>query len=193
MITKVSTRHFKRFEEESFELSEHLVLAGPNNSGKTTLLQAIATWSLALQRWQERHSTNEPSEQEEPMGFLIGRKDFTSFPLTDMRQLWTLSKTFKNTELEQGLKQKHSLVMTITVEGKSNSKEWKVTFEFHYSSSEQIYVRPSAESIADLPVAVAGFRLVHVPPFSLSTSTARVLRTPLYYMSVFAGNTKGQR
>lgn len=47
-ISKVVIRNFKRFSDETFDLDGHVVVAGPNNSGKTTLLQAVATWSLAL-------------------------------------------------------------------------------------------------------------------------------------------------
>ena len=50
VITEVLLRNFKRFGELRFELPGHVVLAGPNNTGKTTLLQAIATWALALDR-----------------------------------------------------------------------------------------------------------------------------------------------
>jgi predicted ATP-binding protein involved in virulence len=52
MIRRVSIRYFKRFEDITFDLSDHVILAGPNNSGKTTLLQAIVVWNLALQRWK---------------------------------------------------------------------------------------------------------------------------------------------
>ena len=48
MINKVIVKNFKRFKEEEFLLSESVVLAGPNNAGKSTLLQAIATWRLGL-------------------------------------------------------------------------------------------------------------------------------------------------
>ena len=51
MITQVKVEFFKRFQSETFKLGDDVVLAGPNNSGKTTLLQAIAVWNLALQRW----------------------------------------------------------------------------------------------------------------------------------------------
>ena len=47
MIRKVILRNFKRFEEVTFDIPGHVVLAGPNNTGKTTVLQAIASWSLA--------------------------------------------------------------------------------------------------------------------------------------------------
>ena len=53
MIRTVRIRGFKRFEEVEFRLPGHVVLAGPNNTGKTTVLQAIASWSLALRRWRE--------------------------------------------------------------------------------------------------------------------------------------------
>ncbi len=53
MIRKVILRRFKRFEEEVFDIPGHIVLAGPNNTGKTTLLQAIAAWSMAFNRWKE--------------------------------------------------------------------------------------------------------------------------------------------
>ena len=53
MIRKVVLRRFKRFADETFEFPGHIVLAGPNNTGKTTVLQAIAAWDLALNRWRE--------------------------------------------------------------------------------------------------------------------------------------------
>ena len=37
-----SIEGFKRFEDVEFVLPGHIVVAGPNNTGKTTLLQAIA-------------------------------------------------------------------------------------------------------------------------------------------------------
>jgi len=50
MITRVRVEFFKRFQTTSFELGDDIVLAGPNNSGKTMLLQAVAVWNPALQR-----------------------------------------------------------------------------------------------------------------------------------------------
>ena len=52
MIKEVVLRRFKRFQEERFDVSGHVILAGPNNCGKTTVLQAIAAWSLALKTWK---------------------------------------------------------------------------------------------------------------------------------------------
>ena len=54
MIDRVAIRRFKRFGEAEFRLNGgHIVLAGPNNTGKTTVLQAIAAWDLAFSKWRE--------------------------------------------------------------------------------------------------------------------------------------------
>ena len=58
MINQRDIRRFKRFQEVTFDIPGHVVLAGPNNTGKTTLLQAIASWSLALDRWKQLNDFN---------------------------------------------------------------------------------------------------------------------------------------
>ena len=56
MIQSVAIRRFKRFEEVAFDLNgRHVVLAGPNNMGKTTILQAVSAWTLAFTKWKERN------------------------------------------------------------------------------------------------------------------------------------------
>jgi len=55
MIREVVLRRFKRFGEERFDLSGHVILAGPNNCGKTTVLQAVAAWALGMKHWQTLH------------------------------------------------------------------------------------------------------------------------------------------
>lgn len=50
----LEVRDFKRFgESQRIELDHPSVLIGPNNSGKTTALQAIALWSQAVKTWYE--------------------------------------------------------------------------------------------------------------------------------------------
>lgn len=139
MIREVVLRRFKRFEEETFDLSGHVILAGPNNCGKTTVLQAIAAWSLGLKRWRElndfqRHGgayTYAP----------LARQAFTSVPLRSYDLLWKDRSYSGPIEIEVSL-----------TDGR------KVTMEFKSNSTEQIYVRPAkaAEpaSLRDLEVEV---------------------------------------
>ena len=59
MLTKLTIRNFKRFEEVELELGNPVVFIGPNNSGKTSALQALALWDIGLKRWNERRSGKE--------------------------------------------------------------------------------------------------------------------------------------
>ena len=121
-ITKVVIRNFKRFGDVTFDLDGHVVVAGPNNSGKTTLLQAIATWHLALTRWRElgdyqRHGgryTKAP----------IARQAFSSVPLRAFDLLWHKRSAESPIEIE---------VTCDTV---------TVPVQIISDSSEQVYVRP---------------------------------------------------
>ena len=42
MLTRLRVRNFKMFEELDIELGDRVVFIGPNNSGKTTAMQALA-------------------------------------------------------------------------------------------------------------------------------------------------------
>ncbi len=87
MITKVIVHYLKRFESQEFVLSDHVILAGPNNSGKTTLLQAIMIWNTAMRLWMEKRGPTTRSKAKERTGIPISRKDFTAVPLREMNLL----------------------------------------------------------------------------------------------------------
>lgn len=164
MIKRVKVRHFKQFDDHTFDLSENIILAGPNNSGKSTLLQAIAVWNLALQKWLAKRAS---SKAKQRTGVSVTRKDFTAIPLREMSLLWTNTSTaLKKEELKEGQKLGTPRVMSITLEGENAGDKWELTFEFHYQTSETIFVKPSAEHLDSLPKNAQGFGVVHVPPFS---------------------------
>jgi len=50
MLTKLTVRNFKRFGEIEIELDNPVVFIGPNNSGKTSALQALALWHVGVNR-----------------------------------------------------------------------------------------------------------------------------------------------
>jgi predicted ATPase len=122
MISKVVIRNFKRFDKVAFDIPGHIVLAGPNNTGKTTLLQAIASWSLALERWKQLNDFN-PRQ-----GYVkapIARQAFSSVPLRSFDMLWNQRHYTGNLEIE------------VTETGNK-----PIAMEFISDSTEQIYVRP---------------------------------------------------
>ncbi len=167
MITSVSVRYFKSFYAQEFELSDHVVLAGHNNAGKTTLLQAIAVWNMALQKWNAERGPETKSQAKRRTGVPITRSEFSAIPLREMKLLWTNTITgLTQDELLEGQKLGYPRPLTIGLEGRSAGSAWKLAFEIRYQNSELVYVKPAAEDTDYIPNASEDVQVVHVPPFS---------------------------
>ena len=54
MLTKLTIRNFKQFGEVEIPLANGVVFVGPNNSGKTSALQALALWHAGLLKMSEK-------------------------------------------------------------------------------------------------------------------------------------------
>lgn len=186
MIHTVRVKYFKIFKDETFDISGTVVLAGPNNSGKSTVLQAIAVWNLARQKWM---ATRIPESGARPKkiiakkraGVPILRKEFTAIPLREMNLLWTNRFTsFLKHETEGLYKPGKPRHVEIELIGSDLQGEWKLAFEFTYGGTELVYVKPSAYALDD-PVVfdkVRDVRIVHVPPFSGIGAEEMILTPP---------------
>lgn len=167
MIKKIRLKNFKRFRDQLFDFSDHVVMAGPNNSGKTTLLQAIVVWNLALQKWKEQRGPGTGSKAKQRTGVPITRNDFTAIPLREMKLLWHNTMTsLKDDELSEGQKRGEPRYVSIALEGEQLGQNWSLEFELHHSSSELIHVRPKLNESETISPIVWDFNIVHVPPFS---------------------------
>ena len=165
MIRHVTIRHFKRFREQSFELEDSVVLAGPNNAGKSTLLQAIATWKLALDQWITRRAGSQAVRRS---GVAIPRSDITAVPLREMNLLWE----DRRVSGPKGMAGSPRLI-EIVMEGKANGESWECGIELQYANPELVYARPkdsknlTREAIQHFPPEPAkALDIVHVPPLS---------------------------
>ncbi len=86
MLTKLICRNFKNFGEVEVELGNTVVFIGPNNSGKTTALQALALWEIGLKRWNENRKGK--TNPEKLPGVAINRRELISVPVPSARLLW---------------------------------------------------------------------------------------------------------
>jgi len=164
MITKVTTKAFKRFAKQEFPLESLTLLAGPNNSGKSTLLQAIMVWNLAMQRWQEKKGPGSGSKASERSGVPITRQEFRALPLPSMDQLWTDTQTSLHKGEVEGKTAGSPRPMVITLEGTDKEgKEWRFGFEFRYSGPEQIHVKPVAADLKDVARAQKEVSVIFLP------------------------------
>ena len=86
MITRLIVRNFKRFDEAVISLGAPVVFVGPNNSGKTTALQALALWELGLRTWMEKRGTGSTAKQR--VGVVLNRRDLAQLPVPTTALLW---------------------------------------------------------------------------------------------------------
>ena len=76
MLTHITIRNFKRFGSVEIELGSPVVLIGPNNSGKTSAMQALALWETGLRRWNEKRAgQGKPGKRP---GVAINRRDLVA-------------------------------------------------------------------------------------------------------------------
>lgn len=172
MIRRVTVDNFKRFGSQEFDLSESVVLAGPNNAGKSTLLQAIATWKFAVDRWIAGRGQRGGKYKSVP----ITRNDFTAVPLREMNLLWT-DRTVSGGGIRRTLTPTRaappeaSRPIGIDVEGRGVHGDWRCGIELRYANREMVYVRPTRlredrQEETFPPQGVREIDVVHVPPLS---------------------------
>ncbi|MBF0527618.1 MAG: AAA family ATPase [Deltaproteobacteria bacterium] len=134
MLTKLIIRNFKRFKEVEIELGDPVVFIGPNNSGKSTALQALALWEIGVSRWNERRTAKRP-------GVTINRRDLIAVPAPDARLLWRELHVRKGPQKQEG-GGTQNIRINIIVEGSTDGIDWACGMEFDYANSESLYCRP---------------------------------------------------
>jgi len=139
MLTKIKIRNFKRFGSVEVDLGNPVVFIGPNNSGKTSALQALALWQVGLSKWNEKRKGKGLPEKRP--GVTINRRDLVAVPVPDANLLWRNLhvRDVKKTEAGQETK---NVRVDIIVEGVTSDKSWKCGLEFDYANEESFYCRP---------------------------------------------------
>ena len=169
MLTNLTIRSFKRFEDVDIELGSPVVFIGPNNSGKTSAMQALALWSIGLKRWNERRSGT--SVPENRPGVTVNRRDLFAIPVPYANLLWHELRT-RNVYREAGRQQTANIRIEITVKGVGPSGEWTCGLEFDYANEESLYCRPLRQSDGKspsrmpIPIEASSVEIAFLPPMS---------------------------
>lgn len=169
MLTKLIIRNFKRFEQVEIELGNPVVFIGPNNSGKTSALQALALWEIGLRRWNEKRKGKTAPEKRP--GVTINRKDLVSIPVPGADLLWR-DLHVRDVRKKEGKQDTKNIRIEIIVEGIIEDKEWKCGLEFDYANEESFYCRPLRLSIEkeaermEIPEQADRVHVAFLPPMS---------------------------
>jgi energy-coupling factor transporter ATP-binding protein EcfA2 len=178
LLTKLTICNFKRFGKVEIELGNPVVFIGPNDSGKTTALQALALWDIGVKRWNERRKGKATPEKRP--GVTINRRDLIAVPIPDASLLWR-DLHVRDVSKTNGKQETKNIRVDITVEGVTEGNAWRCGVEFDYANEESFYCRPlrlSEEKNPErmpVPEEAGKVRVAFLPPMSgLAASETRL-------------------
>jgi len=157
VLTRLRIRGFKGLASVDIELANPVLFIGPNNSGKTTALQALTLWDLGRRKWLARHGTTQGPPTRP--GVTLNRAELTSVPVGESNLLWLQRRT-------------SNAFIDIVVDGVDGAGTWTCGFEFYYANKESFYCRPMRRSDARkpervrVPESVEAIRVSMLPPMS---------------------------
>ena len=163
MITKLTLRNFKSVGEQVYEFTRFDLLVGRNNSGKSTVLQAMAIWQFCVDEFHR-------SKRSGSRGIQVVLPNFTALPVPEFILLWK-DRTDRRYPPDKatGKKKQQFILIEILLEWQDSAKETGAFgIELRYHSPQTMYAIPSGgwsafrqcESAGTLP------RIAYVPPFS---------------------------
>ena len=129
-------RNFKGFGDRTrIELDHPAVLAGPNNCGKTTALQAIALWSQGVQTWLDRKGRAPPKERTATG---LNRLGMVAVPVRSTRDYW------HNMAVRTGPR---NIPLEITLGVLHENRVRPVTMRFRCQGDEMVYCTPDEATL----------------------------------------------
>ncbi|NTU95607.1 MAG: ATP-binding protein [Bacteroidales bacterium] len=174
-IRYVEIENFKTFAEKiHIDLGHPAVLIGPNNAGKTSVIQALSLWSRGVKAWYEKKGEPRKKEVRERLSAGINRLNILDVPVSETRFLWNGTRVRKaNTPIE--------MVINVGVEKDGDTKDCRLLFT--YRDTEVIYCKPCQETVVDddLLRFAAGLHFHLLYPMSgiMSGISAETEETPL--------------
>ncbi len=184
MLTRLLIRNFKKFDEVEVDLASPVLFIGPNNSGKTSAMQALTLWSVGLKRWNEKRSgATTPARRP---GVSISRRDLLAVPTPSANLLWR-DLHLRDVRKVGGRQQTRNVRIEIIVDGIAERDpdedqggapdttefgEWSFGLEFDYANEELFYCRPlritegAAPERMPVPDAAGKVRVAFLPPMS---------------------------
>ncbi len=166
MLTRLVAKNFKRFGTLDVELGSPVVFVGPNDSGKTTALQALALWGVCLSRWSEKRGEGSPPARRP--GVTINRNDLFPIPVPEAKHLW------QGTHIRRRTK---PIRIDLTVYGVTEGVEWDCGLELDYLNDQSFYCRPLRLSEdkdperMEIPSLAREARIAYLPSMSGLTGT----------------------
>jgi len=161
MITRLTIRNFKSILDQSYGFTDFDLLVGRNNSGKSTILQALAIWQFCVSEFHRAKRGGSSGKQ-------VVLPNFTALPVPEFNLLWR-ERTERRYPNVNGEKKQEYILIEIEVAWRTKGLEERVFgVELRYNSPQSVYAKPTQgwepfrelEKEGSLPI------IAYVPPFS---------------------------
>ncbi|GHU40824.1 ATPase AAA [Spirochaetia bacterium] len=138
----VEIENFKTFGKKiHIDLSHPTVLIGPNNSGKTSVIQAITLWSQGVKSWFEKKGDSNKIKTRERYAAGINRLNILEVPVAETRFFWNERKVRQD---------KNNVYIIINMGIEYNGCVHDCRLEFSYRDSEVIYCKPDEATMGNI-------------------------------------------
>ncbi|MDI9408951.1 MAG: AAA family ATPase, partial [Candidatus Pacebacteria bacterium] len=160
-------QNFKGFEDVEIELGQTVVLVGPNNSGKTTALQALALWKTSVNYGLSMNRITKKGKSR--IGTLFVHRELVDVPVPLAELLW-----HKLQFVEVNSRKK--IPITIEVEGfipyGNYQLKWKLSIEIVKNDNflACFYKSSFDSSLEDFINYLRNLKISFLPPMSGLTS-----------------------
>ncbi len=192
MLTKLTIRNFKRFGEVEVDLGNPVVFIGPNNSGKTSAIQALALWDIGVKRWNEKRKGKGASARRS--GVTVNRKDMFAIPHPSAKDLWR-NLHVRDVQQVEGRTKTNNVRIDLIVQGVTEDSVWTCGLEFDYANEESFYCRPlrcregKSPERMPIPEQAGSVDIVFLPPMSGLAATETRLDKGAVNVRVGEGRT----
>lgn len=163
MITRLTLRNFKSIGEQTYDFTKLDLLVGRNNSGKSTVLQAMAIWQFCVDEFHR-------AKRSGKSGIQIVLPNFSALPVPEFNLLWK-DKTDRKYPIKKGQKTKTQEYILIEIDLtwiSSQHEEQSFGVKLRYNSPQSLYAIPSEgwNRFRELDEKKALPVIAYVPPFS---------------------------
>ena len=160
MINKLTLRNFKSIGEQSYDFTDFDLLVGRNNSGKSTVLQALAIWQFCVEEFSRA-----PRKGSGTNGIQVILPNFTALPVPEFRLLWK-DQAVGQARTEKKGSQKLILIEIIVYWRDADKEDHEFGIGLRYQTSQTLYAIPTGGWAKFRQCEKLLPKIAHVPPFS---------------------------
>jgi hypothetical protein len=156
IIKKVSFHRFKKFRDVDIEINPGVsLLAGGNNSGKTSILQGLAIWEFCRTVLEIERGKKSLCIGGQRQGVGIGDDDFTPINVPSLKHLWTNLRTQKEAEIDG-----YTLWLCVDWLYQENDRYLKIGLSL---VNDRLFIKDLDTNVIEGELIP---RLAYVPPFA---------------------------